>query len=307
MIYLNDRNEKYIEFIKYYTSKGIHISRKGLIEIYKDSTTEPQKEYIIKLLSLNTELLHHKVIPFYTVTGRDNIKGGSITGITKKLWKTILSPPEGYVYALYDFCQQEPAIAACFAGDHELFEAYKSHDLYEVIGLEPELETLSRTDLKKLVLPYLYGQRIESYCLDTGSDIETVRLYFKALNRKFHKVNHWLNQRCQQAFMEEYIHCLDWQMKVTQFSNPLTIRNWPIQAAGADILRRACLGLFDKGIDLRLTNHDSFLVQIKVERFDMENQQIINILQNSCKQVLFGKSLNVKLEAIYESHCGVKK
>ncbi len=153
MIDLNHQNKKYIEFVEYYTSKGVYISRTELMETYKHSTTEPQKEYIKKLLSLNTELLHHKVIPFYTVTGRDNIKGVNITGIKKQLWKTILSPPEGYVYALYDFCQQEPAIAACFAGDHELFDAYKHHELYAVIGSESELITLSRSELKKLVLP----------------------------------------------------------------------------------------------------------------------------------------------------------
>ena len=61
MIYLNDRNEKYIEFIKYYTSKGIHISRKGLIEIYKDSTTEPQKEVTVQRDGI--DYLNETIVP----------------------------------------------------------------------------------------------------------------------------------------------------------------------------------------------------------------------------------------------------
>lgn len=298
--------DKYREYVKSYTKNGVKISREALYRIYQESQTDPQKEYILKLLSQNKNILHHKVIPFYTVTGRDTIKGVNITSIKKELWKYILDPPEGYVYALYDFCQQEPAIAACFAGDEELLSAYQQYDLYKFIGSEPELKMLSRSELKKLILPYLYGQRIDGYCSTTGSKAQIVEQYFKALDRKFYKVNRWLNQRCQKAFMEEYIDCLDWQMKVTQFTNPLTVRNWPIQATGADILRRACLGFKEHGIDLRLTNHDSFLIQIPNEHLEKENLKIINILQNSCKKPLSNKYLNVKLECIYESKMELK-
>ena len=299
MTYLSNISHEYVKYIERNKSKSINISIDAIRKILLNEIPEQSKLSLDNLVSLNNSQIIHKLIPFGTITGRTTTRGPSITGIKKCFWSEILSPPDGYIYALYDYCQQEPAIAAIFSGADGLFKQYQKNDLYEFIGYELKHHELSRSDLKRLILPYLYGQRSDSYSMENDINIDLATQLYSDLDNIFADVNNWLNQRCQQAFHDGVVKSLDWQMSVPQTINPLTIRNWPIQAAGADIMRRACIYLSQDGFDLRLTNHDSFLMKIKKDAFERENLKIIDVLKKSSAIVLGGNHLNVKLEAVF--------
>lgn len=299
MTNLNNISLEYIRHIEHNRLKSIHISIDAIKKILQKDIPEQAKLNLANLASLNKSELIHKLIPFGTITGRTTTRGPSITGIKKCFWSEILSPPDGDIYALYDYCQQEPAIAAIFSGADRLFKQYQKNDLYEFIGYELKHHELSRSDLKRLILPYLYGQRADSYSKQNSINIDLAAQLYRTLDSIFADVNNWLNQCCQQAFRDGIIKSLDWQMKVPQTINPLTVRNWPIQAAGADIMRRACIYLSQDGFDIRLTNHDSFLIKIRKTDFERENLKIIDVLKKSSAIVLGGNCLNVKLDSVF--------
>ncbi|MGS3131690.1 DNA polymerase [Aeromonas caviae] len=252
---------------------------------------------------MNTDdafILRHHSKPFATTTGRNVIYGPSLTSLKKKFWPFVLNPATGFLYVLLDFEQQEPAIAACFAKDRELLAAYLVGDLYLHVGSHPHLASLDRNSLKKLVLPYSYGQSAAAYAREYKIPLEVAQRYWRALKEIFHRVDAELNHRSQQAFRDGYVRCLDWAAGVTPLSNPLSVRNWPVQATGADIMRRAVIGLVDAGLDLRLTIHDAFLIRVPVAEHEQQIAKAIAVLKQASAVVLDGFELNVKVDGVYD-------
>jgi len=280
---------------KFSSSTAGHFDSKWLDNIRK----------INMFLSGSEGIIHHKSMPFATTTGRDAIRGNGLNCITKKLWKYTIQPPEGFNYVLLDYCQQEPAIAACFADDIEQKAAYQRGDLYSAVGQHPALERLDRNRLKSIVLQYLYGQRPEHYSIAQAIPPALGLSYWDALSEIFGAIDSVLNRRAQIAFRDRVVRCLDWQARVTPLSNPLSVRNWPVQAAGADIMRRAVIGLDEAGIDLRLTMHDSFLIRVPASKQDDEIARATKVLKHASASVLDGFSLNVKVDGVFNGQVEV--
>lgn len=247
----------------------------------------------------------HNSEPFATTTGRSVIYGPSLTSVKKTSWPLVINPATGFLYVLLDFAQQEPAIAACFANDQELLAAYLAGDLYLHIGRHPHLAGLDRDSLKKLVLPHSYGQSAAAYAKEHKIPLEVAQRYWRALKEIFYRVDAELNHRSQLAFRDGYVNCLDWAARVTPLSNPLAVRNWPVQAAGADIMRRAVIGLVDAGIDLRLTIHDAFLIRVPIAEQDQQVAKSIAVLKQASSLVLDGFELNVKVDGVFDGQVGV--
>ncbi|BBQ32670.1 MULTISPECIES: DNA polymerase [Aeromonas] len=259
-------------------------------------------------INMNTDdvfILQHNSKPFATTTGRNVIYGPSLTSLKKKFWPFVLNPITGYLYILLDYGQQEPAIAACFANDEKLQTAYKQGDLYSYVGQHPDLKNLTRAELKASVLPYSYGQRPEAYAKEHGIPLAEAQRRWSALREIFNRVDAELNHRSQLAFRDGYVRCRDWAAGVTPLSNPLAVRNWSVQATGADIMRRAVIGLVDAGIDLRLTIHDAFLIRVPIAEQDQQVAKAIAVLKQASSLVLDGFELNVKVDGVFDGQVGM--
>lgn len=271
---------------------------------YIDKTARQDTNLAERMMGINrmlhsTDQLKNHAVSFHTTSGRTTNFGLGLTSIKKKYWPFILDPALGHRYILLDYSSQEPAIAACFAGDKGLQVAYRHGDLYQHIGRHPDLDGLDRGTLKQLVLPYSYGQSPEAYAREHGIPLSAAQRYWNALCEIFNLVDAELNRRSQQAFRDGFVRCLDWAARVTPLSNPLAVRNWPVQAAGADIMRLAVIGLYDAGIDLRLTIHDAFLIRVPIAEQEQQVAKAITVLKQASASVLGGFALNVKVDGVF--------
>lgn len=297
---------KYIFVHQKNYSNGVEITP-TIHPFFSGGDIAPQVEaQIVALHAMKDDqhLVHHQSDPFECLTGRDVIRGPSLAGVKKVFWPYLLAPAQEYLYALLDFCQQEPAIAACFAGDKGLLAAYQG-DLYMHVGQHPALAPLGRDELKAAVLPYSYGQQATAYAQIHGIPVAEAQRRWNALREIFHLVDAELNHRSQQAFRDGFVKSLDWAARVTPLSNPLAVRNWPVQACGADIMRRAVIGLHEAGIDLRLTIHDAFLIRVPVSEKEQQVAKAIAVLKQASASVLGGFELNVKIDGIFDGQAGV--
>ncbi len=297
---------KYISVHQKNYSNGVEITP-TIHPFFSGGDIAPQVEaQIVALHAMKDDqhLVHHQSDPFGCLTGRDVIRGPSLAGVKKVFWPYLLAPAQEYLYALLDFCQQEPAIAACFAGDKALLAACQG-DLYMHVGQHPALAPLGRDELKAAVLPYSYGQRSEAYAKEHDISVAEAQRRWNALGDIFSLIDQELNHRSQQAFRDGFVRCLDWGAHVTPLSNPRAVRNWPVQAAGADIMRRAVIGLYDAGIDLRLTIHDAFLIRVPVAETEQQVAKAIAVLRRASALVLGGFELNVKVDGLFDGQAGV--
>lgn len=298
---------KYLAVHNKIYSNGVELT-KTIHPFFRGGDIAPQVEAQIMALHAmkdDQHLIHHRSEPVGCSTSRDVIRGPSLTGTKKAFWPYLLAPAQGNLYALVDYSSQEPAIAACFAGDKGLQAAYQQGDLYEQIGKHPRLASLGRGELKAAVLPYSYGQSPDTYAKEHRILLVEAQRRWNALREIFHLVDAELNRRSQLAFRDGFVRCLDWATHVTPLSNPRAVRNWPVQAAGADIMRRAVIGLYDAGIDLRLTIHDAFLIRVPVAETEQQVAKAIAVLRRASALVLGGFELNVKVDGFFDGQAGV--
>ena len=72
---------------------------------------------------------------------------------------------------------------------------------------------------------------------------------------------------------------------ITEF-NERSIRNWPIQATGADILRIACILATRHGIKLLALVHDAVLIEAPLERIETDVALMREIMRRASRIVL---------------------
>lgn len=68
--------------------------------------------------------------------------------------------------------------------------------------------------------------------------------------------------------------------------NERSIRNWPVQATGADILRIACIMATRHGIRLLAPVHDAVLIEAPIERIEADVTLMREIMWRASRVVL---------------------
>ncbi|KKC97903.1 hypothetical protein KY46_21405 [Photobacterium halotolerans] len=235
------------------------------------------------------------VSPFHTKTGRDQPLGASLNQIPKDYWPRLLSPPNGSTYVLLDYQQQEPMIAAYLAGCQVLIDWYASDDIYlqlaKAIG-----EGLTREQCKKLLIGRLYGKGRQTIAHELQRPMAQVQKWLGVMSDVTRPIDSYLDQEASDIRIKKVAHSLDWRHAVSDMDSPLSLRNWRIQATGADIMRRACTNLDDCNIPVLLTNHDSFLVRLEQHQLPNQLERATQALTDAAVAVLNGFPLKVKVE-----------
>ena len=108
-------------------------------------------------------------------------------------------------------------------------------------------------------------------------------------------LDNFLDEQACNAYSIGEIRSLDWRMSVDSETNFLTLRNWPIQSCGADILHRGCIALHASSIPVLLTNHDSFLILVDDKNAKETILLAERLLLDASAEVLDGYQLKIKI------------
>jgi DNA polymerase I-like protein with 3'-5' exonuclease and polymerase domains len=94
----------------------------------------------------------------------------------------------------------------------------------------------------------------------------------------------WLARALDTGIMRT---CFGWQCStgITEF-NERSIRNWPIQATGAEILRIAIILGTRHGIEILAPVHDAVLIQASIERIETDKARMQQIMARASRIVL---------------------
>jgi len=236
--------------------------------------------------------------PFGTKTGRERPKGNSYVYLSKEQRK-IIEPPQDSVIAVLDYCQQEPAILCALSGIDSLLGVYENGDLYDYLYQTGNWTNLTREEFKILVISYLYGIQDESISKKWDVDWHTASQWRKELDHFFSPANKWMDAYSRQAFSRGWVSSMDWRMRVTNLTKPLSLRNWPIQAYGADILRRVCIDLADEKISVIGCLHDAVMIEIPIKDYKQTRARAQIVMGNASAKVLSGFRLKTSIDAMY--------
>lgn len=236
--------------------------------------------------------------PFGTRTGRDRPTGAAFIYLPKH-FRSLVQPNSGTVIAIIDYQCQEPTIAAALSGSRELYNLCYQADLYQTLLDRGKFNGLNRKQVKRLLIAYLYGISVSGIAVKFQVEYELASEWFMEMDEMLKSIETWLNETASQAFKQCEIRSLDWRMAVKPSSSRLSIRNWPIQAAGADILRRACALLEDNNIPVIYRLHDAVMIEIPISGYEKTIKRAEQLMQTASAMVLNGYQLSTKVEQIF--------
>jgi DNA polymerase I len=94
----------------------------------------------------------------------------------------------------------------------------------------------------------------------------------------------------------EYVSRHGWRYTVRPGINVRSLRNWPIQTLGAEILRYACIRADRFGIEMLATAHDAVLIQAPLDRVEQDVTCMAECMQHAARLLTGGFELRVDHE-----------
>ena len=181
-----------------------------------------------------------------------------------------------------DYEQQEFGIAAKLTEDPEMIKAYWTEDPYSTLGKQAGIipkdakgkDHPKRQAFKTVCLMTQYGAGVQSMARDMKASIEEAEMALQHHQRVFHKF--WENQEkfTDKFLMDGHLALSDgYNLKIepgstfrqhgnTKGYTVNTLKNWPIQATGCQIMRRALQRLNERDLELPIgIMHDEFIFE----------------------------------------------
>jgi DNA polymerase I len=218
--------------------------------------------------------------PFATKTGR-NAPSTSKFMFGPAVWiRSLIKPEKGNVLAYIDYSQQEFLIAAALSGDQEMKAAYSTGDPYLAFAKQAGIVPLEATksthkaarDLSKAcVLGVQYGMGPDSLALRISKSTPYAKELLGHHKRVYKTYWDWCEHVLDTTLLFKRITtCFGWQMHIFggEKKEGRTIKNFPCQATGAEILRVACILLVGNNIKIIAPIHDAILIECNEEEAD---------------------------------------
>jgi DNA polymerase-1 len=220
----------------------------------------------------------------------------------------LIQPSPGYGIAYIDWQQQEFGIAAALSGDPLMKAAYKSGDPYlafaKQAGAVPPGATKAshkteRDQYKACVLAVQYGMGDEGLASRIGQPPIRARELLQLHRQTYRVFWRWSDAAVDHAMLNGSLHTVfGWRVQVTANANPRSLRNFPMQANGAEMLRLACCLATERGIEVCAPVHDAVLICAPLEGLDADVVRMQDAMREASRVVLDGFELGTDAEAV---------
>jgi DNA polymerase family A len=200
---------------------------------------------------------------FSSKTGRNQPSNAKFIFGPSVWLRFLIKPTPGYALSYLDWSQQEFAIAARLSGDEAMQEAYLSGDPYLAFARQAGAGADQRELFKQCVLATQYGMTAPSLALRIGKSEAEAQALLDKHRRAYAKFWSWSDAVVNHATLHGSLSTvLGWNLKLTKFKlNERSIRNFPMQSNGAEMLRLACSIATEKGISICAPVHDAILIE----------------------------------------------
>jgi DNA polymerase I len=214
----------------------------------------------------------------------------------------LIKPALGYAVAYIDFNQQEFAVAAVLSGDSAMQHGYLTADPYlefaKQAGAAPRDATKKthgavRDLFKTCCLAVMYGMSAKGLALRIDkSEIEAQRLlkHHQTVYPKFWEWSERVVDHMQ--LIGRYATGSGWSVRrnyrALSEHNKRSVRNFPVQATGADILRLSCCLGIERGIQICAPIHDAVLIEAPLSEIDDAVSTMRHAMAEASRAVLGG-------------------
>jgi len=234
--------------------------------------------------------------PFSARTGR-NQPSNSRFIFGPSVWlRCLILPEPGWGLAYVDWSQQEFGIAAALSGDLAMMEAYKTGDPYlafaKQAGAVPQDATKQthegvREQFKACVLAVQYGMGEASLAARINQPVARARQLLELHKRTYWHFWKWSDGVVDEAVLGGRLWTVfGWQIQVQGVINDRSLRNFPMQANGAEMMRIASILLTEAGIKVCAPVHDAFLIEAPLGKLDESIAKAQSLMAEASRIVL---------------------
>jgi DNA polymerase I len=220
----------------------------------------------------------------------------------------LIQPPPGYGVAYIDWQQQEFGIAAGLSQDPLMMEAYRSGDPYlafaKQAGAAPSHATKSthkavRDQFKSTVLAVQYGMGADSLAARIGQPPIRARVLLRLHHETYRVFWRWSDAAVDYAMLKSSLHTVfGWRVHTSAGANERSLRNFPMQANGAEMLRLACCLGTEQGIEICAPVHDAVLICAPLDRLEADVIKMQELMRESSRIVLNGFELGTDASVV---------
>jgi hypothetical protein len=222
--------------------------------------------------------------------------------------RSLIQPPPGCGLAYVDWAQQEFGIAGALAGDPLMLEAYRSGDPYlafaKQAGAAPPEATKAthravREQFKACVLAVQYGMGAESLALRIGQPTIRARELLRLHRETYRVFWAWSDAAVDHAMLHGHLDTVfGWRLHVPPDPNDRSLRNFPMQANGAEMLRLACCLATERCIEVCAPVHDAVLICAPLDRLAADVGRMQQAMAEASRVVLAGFELGTDAKTV---------
>ena len=222
--------------------------------------------------------------------------------------RSLIRPEPGKALAYIDWSQQELAIAAALSGDKKMQAAYQSGDFYltfaKMAGAVPtdatkESHAAEREQFNVVSLGVLYGLSAEGLARKLNVPPIRGRDLLRLHRETFRQFWRWSDAVQALAILFGRLQTVfGWQVHAGEKPNPRSLRNFPMQGNGAEMMRLACCMATERGITICCPVHDALLVEGTAADIDGVVTATQQIMEDASKIVLDGFPLRTDAKIV---------
>jgi hypothetical protein len=213
----------------------------------------------------------------------------------------LIKPPPDYGVAYIDWRQQEFGIAAALSGDPLMMEAYRSGDPYLAFAKQANAVPADATkathkavreQFKACVLAVQYGMGADALAQRIGQPPIHARELLRLHRETYRVFWRWSDAAVDYAMLTGSLHTVfGWRVQVPPVANDRSLRNFPMQANGAEMLRLACCLATEHGIEVCAPVHDAVLICAPLDRLEADVARMQDAMREASRIVLDGFEL----------------
>lgn len=158
----------------------------------------------------------------------------------------------------------------------------------------------TRELFKACVLGVQYGMEANSLAGRIGQPPIVARDLLRAHHETYRPFWRWSDAAVDVAMLTGSLHTVfGWHIHVgSENSNPRSLRNFPMQANGAEMLRLACCLATERGVEVCAPVHDAVLISAPLERLEDDIASTRAAMAEASRIVLGGFELRTDVARI---------
>jgi hypothetical protein len=246
--------------------------------------------------------------PFGASSGRNTPSNAKFIFGPSVWLRGLIKPGPDRAIAYVDWSSQEVAIAAALSGDAGLLDAVQSGDPYLAFavraGLAPPDATKAthariRDVCKACVLGVNYGMGARTLAFRTGTSVLDAERLLRALAAAYPTFTEWSDHAVDVGVLTGRLSTVfGWPVHVTGTTRPTTLRNFPMQANGAEMLRIACCLATERGVQVCAPVHDALLVEAPAADIEDAVTTTRSAMAEAARAVLAGVDVGTDVTVI---------